>query len=94
MQRGSLHSRPSPYAGSYILLRLDDRHAGCQLIQFAERASCTCEIAMSGGLLHHEVQELDRKYAAPDPNRSAYGTQYPALPVASQLLPSRRLVET
>jgi Dyp-type peroxidase family len=32
IQRGVLHPRPSPYAGTYLLLRIDDRRAGRQLI--------------------------------------------------------------
>ncbi len=33
IQSGALHSRPSPYVGQYILLRIDDRHAGCELMR-------------------------------------------------------------
>ena len=33
IQRGVLQSRPSPYAGTYLLLRLDDRDAGRRLIE-------------------------------------------------------------
>ena len=32
IQRGVLHPRPSPYAGTYLLLRIDDRRAGRELI--------------------------------------------------------------
>jgi Dyp-type peroxidase family len=32
IQRGVLHPRPTPYAGTYLLLRIDDRHAGRKLI--------------------------------------------------------------
>lgn len=33
IQAGTLRSRPSPYAGAYILLRIDERHAGRELIR-------------------------------------------------------------
>jgi Dyp-type peroxidase family len=33
IQAGALHPRPSPYAGAYILLRIDDRHAGRELLR-------------------------------------------------------------
>jgi Dyp-type peroxidase family len=33
IQSGVLHERPSPYAGSYLLLRIDDRAAGRQLVR-------------------------------------------------------------
>jgi Dyp-type peroxidase family len=33
IQRGALHSRPSPYVGAYLLLRIDDRHAGRELVR-------------------------------------------------------------
>jgi Dyp-type peroxidase family len=32
IQRGVLHPRPSPYAGTYLLFRIDDRRAGRELI--------------------------------------------------------------
>lgn len=33
IQAGALRSRPSPYAGAYILLRVDDRHAGREFLR-------------------------------------------------------------
>lgn len=33
IQRGVLHQRPSPYVGTYLLLRIDDRGAGRKLVQ-------------------------------------------------------------
>ncbi|PZV17063.1 MAG: peroxidase [Pseudanabaena sp.] len=33
IQNGVLHGRPSPYAGVYILLRIDDQHAGRELLR-------------------------------------------------------------
>jgi Dyp-type peroxidase family len=33
IQRGLLQARPSPYAGAYLLLRIDDRDAGRRLIE-------------------------------------------------------------
>jgi Dyp-type peroxidase family len=33
IQRGVLHHRPSPYVGTYLLLRIDDRQAGRKLVQ-------------------------------------------------------------
>jgi len=33
IQSGALHERPSPYVGSYLLLRIDDRPAGRQLVR-------------------------------------------------------------
>src|SRR5438067_7913923 len=32
IQRGVLHPRPTPYAGTYLLLRIDERRAGRELI--------------------------------------------------------------
>ena len=33
IQSGALHERPSPYVGTYILLRIDDRQAGRELVR-------------------------------------------------------------
>ena len=33
IQRGALHQRPSPYVGTYLLLRIDDRDAGRELVR-------------------------------------------------------------
>jgi deferrochelatase/peroxidase EfeB len=33
IQRGVLHQRPSPYVGTYLLLRIDNRGAGRKLVQ-------------------------------------------------------------
>jgi len=33
IQSGALHERPSPYVGTYILLRIDDRAAGRELVR-------------------------------------------------------------
>src|SRR5579864_1831920 len=33
IQSGALRARPSPYAGTYILLRIDDRSAGRELLR-------------------------------------------------------------
>ena len=33
IQSGVLHGRPSPYAAVYILLRVDDRRAGRELLR-------------------------------------------------------------
>jgi Dyp-type peroxidase family len=33
IQNGALHPRPTPYAGAYILLRVDDRRAGRELLR-------------------------------------------------------------
>ena len=33
IQSGALHPRPSPYVGCYILIRIDDRRAGRELLK-------------------------------------------------------------
>ncbi|HYY88131.1 MAG TPA: peroxidase, partial [Chloroflexota bacterium] len=33
VQGGVLHPRPSPYVGTYLLLRVDDRGAGRELVR-------------------------------------------------------------
>ena len=33
IQSGVLHERPSPYVGRYLLLRIDDRTAGRELVR-------------------------------------------------------------
>ncbi len=33
IQRGALHPRPAPYVGTYLLLRIDDRQAGRELVR-------------------------------------------------------------
>ena len=33
IQSGALHPRPSPYVGTYLLLRIDDRDAGRELVR-------------------------------------------------------------
>src|SRR3954451_12706783 len=37
IQSGALHERPSPYAGAYLLLRIDDRAAGRELVRRLQR---------------------------------------------------------
>jgi deferrochelatase/peroxidase EfeB len=37
IQSGALHERPSPYVGTYLLLRIDDRAAGRELVRRLER---------------------------------------------------------
>ncbi len=34
IQSGALHHRPSPYVGKYVFLRVDDRHAGRELLRW------------------------------------------------------------
>src|SRR5687768_7761985 len=33
IQSGALHERPTPYVGRYLLLRIDDRAAGRELVR-------------------------------------------------------------
>jgi len=33
IQRGVLHPRPSPYVGTYLLMRIDDRRVGRALLR-------------------------------------------------------------
>ena len=33
IQSGALHPRPSPYVGTHLLLRIDDRDAGRELVR-------------------------------------------------------------
>ena len=33
IQSGALHERPSPYVGSYLMLRIDDRADGRELVR-------------------------------------------------------------
>src|SRR3954464_2115611 len=37
IQAGALHERPSPYVGTYLLLRIDDRAAGRELVRRLHR---------------------------------------------------------
>src|SRR3954452_21748350 len=37
IKSGALHERQSPYAGTYLLLRIDDRAAGRELVRRLER---------------------------------------------------------
>src|SRR5215218_9878403 len=37
IQSGALHERPSPYVGRYLLLRIDDRAAGRELVRRLHR---------------------------------------------------------
>ena len=39
IQAGALEPRPVPYAGIYQILRLDDRHAGRELLATANPVS-------------------------------------------------------
>lgn len=36
IQSGALHGRPSPYVGTYLLLRIDDRAAGRELVRWLQ----------------------------------------------------------
>src|SRR5882757_422978 len=33
IQNGVLHPRPLPYVATYVLLRIDDRRAGCEMLR-------------------------------------------------------------
>jgi deferrochelatase/peroxidase EfeB len=33
IQSGVLRPRPTPYAATYVLFRIDDRNAGCELMR-------------------------------------------------------------
>ena len=33
IQSGALHERPTPYVGTYLLIRIDDRKAGRELVR-------------------------------------------------------------
>src|SRR5947209_4820448 len=33
IQSGALHARPSPYVGTYLLVRIDDRQAGREMVR-------------------------------------------------------------
>jgi deferrochelatase/peroxidase EfeB len=62
IQAGALRPRPTPYAGAYLLLRIDDRHAGRALLrrlipvldsaatpaESDERASLTAALSFQG----------------------------------------------
>src|SRR5918998_312969 len=37
IQSGALHERPSPYVGAYLLVRIDDRAAGRELVRRLSR---------------------------------------------------------
>src|SRR3954454_20197412 len=37
IQSGALHERPSPYVGTYLMLRIDDRAAGRELVRRLHR---------------------------------------------------------
>ena len=39
IQSGALYERPSPYVGTYLLLRIDDRAAGRELVRRLHRSS-------------------------------------------------------
>jgi Dyp-type peroxidase family len=43
IQSGVLHERPSPYVGTYLLLRVDDRHAGRQVLRRLHPAIDSCQ---------------------------------------------------
>ena len=59
IQRGVLHQRPSPYVGTYLLLRIDSREAGrklvarlCPLIESAQSASDPAQRRVDLGWVH------------------------------------------
>ena len=39
IQRGVLQQRPSPYVGTYLLLRIDNRDAGRELVRRLHRVA-------------------------------------------------------
>ena len=43
IQSGALHGRPSPYVGIHILLRIDDRHAGRELLRGLNSGARPCQ---------------------------------------------------
>ena len=66
IQRGVLHQRPSPYVGTYLLLRIDSREAGrklvqrlCPLIESAEASSDPAQDAsISVGFTYQGLKAL------------------------------------
>src|SRR5919205_2288965 len=66
IQAGTLRGRPSPYAGVYILLRIDDRRAGRELLRLllpalasaAEPADPTRQAWMSAALTFDGLKAL------------------------------------
>src|SRR3954447_7999423 len=40
IQAGALYERPSPYVGTYVLLKLEDRADGRELVRRAHRGWC------------------------------------------------------
>ena len=54
IQGGILHPRPSPYVGAYLLLRIDDRRDGREMLRrLADRiASAATWSAQSGAWLN------------------------------------------
>jgi Dyp-type peroxidase family len=66
IQRGVLQSRPSPYAGTYLLLRIDDRDAGRRLIErlvphvasAAAPLDAADDASLSVAFTHHGLRAL------------------------------------
>jgi Dyp-type peroxidase family len=66
IQRGALQARPSPYVGTYLLLRIDDRDAGRRLIErlVPHVASAASPLDSAGGaslsvaFTHHGLRAL------------------------------------
>jgi Dyp-type peroxidase family len=65
IQRGVLHPRPSPYAGTYLLLRIGDRAAGHELIRrllpvidSAAASPAAAKASVAVAFTHHGLQAL------------------------------------
>ena len=66
IQSGVLRPRPTPYAATYILLRIDDRKAGRELLRRASEvvtsaanpASATADTGVSVALTYHGLEAL------------------------------------
>ena len=51
IQAGALYERPSPYVGTYLLLRIDDRADGRELVRRLHGIVNSCRTAGTGTTL-------------------------------------------
>ena len=57
IQAGALYERPSPYVGTYLLLRIDDRADGRELARYDLTEDASTETAMVFGELYRHGGE-------------------------------------
>ncbi len=80
IQRGVLHERPSPYVGTYLLLRINDRQAGRELVRrllpAVGSASATSDPAQNAWLTVAFTFQGLKALGVPEPSLDSFAPEF------------------